>query len=786
MNATSYKPGLVGALPPWRRIALTMGTTAYVGAAAVYATEGRGLRTWAFVFVALAVAFSAARRVGLAARIATWGLAIVLASLGAGGAHGWLNAFGAVGAFGCALAARHALANVVSTPGLASKPARSPVPAMVALGFAWGTPVAATLLSFGRGRARLELAQHAREWATLAAGFTIVLLLVTGWWAARRRKLEMGVATRVGASMALTATIAILSCAGGWLRLDEPENVARLAVAASSVVIVWIALHADGVAIARTSRRALVLSFVGGSVAMMGAAVAEGRPWDGAIVTLGTAAVALLVGSAARWIEDPMRPARGAWLDAAKKAQEQLSHADPEEAVRLALVALREPAGVSATSPELWTLAPTRVATVDAAGYLREKDGEMVEGLVATAASEPEAALRSDVLDSLVVRRPDLRGMARWLDLREAMCATVVTRSGEPEGLLVLPRGNRDEPLSLEEARAFKRLADALAAVCHARAIEQRARARELELVMRADRAEEDVERLRHDLALHVGRHALAAARLARPATVGVYSAPSRLALEALERRTAVNAPIAVVAPSGVDPVPYIARAHLAGPRSEGPLVLVDCTSVREHDLARWSDAKSSPLALADRGMLVLLDGAALPLDVQRLVARALAERRPPWERAEPLDVAFAFTATQPPSALVEASRLDDTLATRLGDAQSSPIALPRLRDRPEDIRAVVTDRLAREGLRVKGTPVGIEAAAYARLVEHPFPGEEAELAALVQRLVAACSGDVVRVADVEALGFGRPPPADGAEALATPSQAPPAKKTRSRKKAAG
>jgi hypothetical protein len=775
------KPGLVGALPPMRRLALTMGSTAYVAAAAVYAAEGRGLRTWAMVIASLVVAFSAAGRQALAPRLATWGLAIVIASLAASGAHGWLNAFGAVGAMACALAARYAIAHVVSAPGLAAKPARSPYTGLFTITVAWLLPLVATMLSFGQGRARIEAAQHAREWATLAAGFTVVLLLVTGAWVERRRRLEMGVTTRIAASMALTATVALLSCAGAALRLDEPENVGRLAVGVSSVLIVWIALHGDGVAIAKSARRALVLSLVGGSVAMMGAAIAEGRPQDGAVVALVAAIAALLVGAAAKVIEEPMRPMRGLWLDATKKAQEELSHADPDEAIRLALVTLRAPAGVTAASPELWTLAPTRVATVDAAGYLREKPAELVEGLIATAASEPEAALRTEVLDALVVRRPELRGMARWLDLRGAMSATIVTRSGEPEGLLVLPRGNRFEPLTLEEARAIKRLADALAAVCHSRAIEQRARERERELILRADHAEEAGERLRHDLALHVGRHALAAARLARPATVGVYSAPSRLALEALERRTIVGAPIAVVAPSGVDPVAYIARAHLAGPRAAGPLVLVDCTSAREHDVGRWSDEKRSPLALADRGMLVLLDGAALPLDVQRLVARSLAERRPPWERAEPLDVALAFTATQSPAALVEAARLDDTLATRLGDARETPIEMPRLRDRPEDIRAVVTDRLAREGLRVKGTPVGIEAAAFARLVDHPFHGEEAELASLVQRLVATCAGDVVRVADVEALGFGaRRPPDEGiARELA-----PPSKKAKNRKNA--
>jgi len=36
--------------------------------------------------------------------------------------------------------------------------------------------------------------------------------------------------------------------------------------------------------------------------------------------------------------------------------------------------------------------------------------------------------------------------------------------------------------------------------------------------------------------------------------------------------------------------------------------------------------------------------------------------------------------------------------------------------------------------------------------VDHAFPGEDAELSAIVQRLVARATGDVVRAKDVEAL----------------------------------
>ena len=57
----------------------------------------------------------------------------------------------------------------------------------------------------------------------------------------------------------------------------------------------------------------------------------------------------------------------------------------------------------------------------------------------------------------------------------------------------------------------------------------------------------------------------------------------------------------------------------------------------------------------------------------------------------------------------------------------------------------------------MRGAPVGIDAAAFALLVEHDFPGEDAELDALVVRLVKRVDGAVVRASDVRAAGLGAP-----------------------------
>jgi hypothetical protein len=238
-----------------------------------------------------------------------------------------------------------------------------------------------------------------------------------------------------------------------------------------------------------------------------------------------------------------------------------------------------------------------------------------------------------------------------------------------------------------------------------------------------------------------------------------------RFAQEALDRRVKRRAPVVVVAPAGLDPVPHLAAAHLAGAGRGTPFVVVDGAASREHDLRRWADPMDSPLALAHGGLLVLQDGAALPPTVQRLIGTALAERRAPWEQAEPLDLAIALTTVAPlvqvagrsvSSDAPDTATVDPLLLARFGDGSDAEIVLPALRDRSEDLRALLTDRLAREGLRQKGTPVGIDDAAFALLSDYSFPGDHAELVLIARRLVAAAKGAVVRADDVEELGLTR------------------------------
>jgi hypothetical protein len=753
----------LGPWRPWGRRLPMLATLAGAAVLAVWVDQASEPRSWIVAIASLGLGLFAARRTSRVGSALAWGAAMVLASLGAQGEHRGLDAAGAIGAMACAMAASVGLAGIPAGGGIVRTSPGSPVLPVLVVAVAWWTALVARLSPPDGPLAWMT--EYPRAWGLGAAAVSTLVLIAESEWMLHRRRLELGIVQRLTAVRALLAVCLGTAFLIGALGHAQPDALGRLVVVVASGIVGGAAIHPDAVRVARASRRAVVLTLAGGGAALLGASAVGGPGSDAWAATLATAVVALAIGSVAPSLEAPLRPARGVRLDAFARACAESSRAEPEDVIREMLVALRGSGGLSSASPELWTTAPARVTTVDRAGYLHERDADLPEALALTALGEPERTLRADVLEAFEVRRPELRALSGWMVDRGALLATVIAYGGDVEGVLLIPRAARDEPPTLEEVRALRDVADCMAAACRARATQARMLARTQAARDLADRAEEQVERTRHERALDVGRNVLAATRLARPATVGGYSAASRMALEALERRTSIGAPIAVVAPSGVDPVPYLARAHLAGARGKAPLVLVDATSAREHDLSRWCNPEASPLALADRGTLVLLDGAALPMDVQQLVARVLAEKRAPWERAEPLDVQLALTAVLTPEDLTTQMRLDPSLGLRLGDAFGSPVALPRLRDRVEDLRAVLTDRLAREGLRVLGRSVGIEQAAYARLIEYPFPGEDAELAAIVQRLVTRCAGEVVRASDVNALRLGGRRGASGSQA---------------------
>jgi DNA-binding NtrC family response regulator len=77
------------------------------------------------------------------------------------------------------------------------------------------------------------------------------------------------------------------------------------------------------------------------------------------------------------------------------------------------------------------------------------------------------------------------------------------------------------------------------------------------------------------------------------------------------------------------------------------------------------------------------------------------------------------------------------------------PIALPPLRERREDVRLIAEDYLARAASEAGRAAMRVDPAALAALQRYAWPGNVRELENALERAVALCEDDVVKLADL-------------------------------------
>src|SRR6185312_16373379 len=159
-------------------------------------------------------------------------------------------------------------------------------------------------------------------------------------------------------------------------------------------------------------------------------------------------------------------------------------------------------------------------------------------------------------------------------------------------------------------------------------------------------------------------------------------------------------------------------------------LAVVDGTSAAEHDLAHWRDPERSPLAAAAGGSLVIIDAHALPADVQSYLGAAF-----------PDDGGIIVSLPATVDTLAASGRMSERLADRLGDRA---VALPTLASRAEDLRALAIEQLARISVRLGSRPLGLAPKALEALLEHTWPGNDAELYAALLRAALVTEGEVI------------------------------------------
>lgn len=700
-----------------------------------------------------------------AARIGFTGAAFLAAAL-TGPNSPWLDALANLGAAVASMASLVAVARIPHPGGLLPVPdeARSFDAAAFASLF-WTIAVALPAAVAVAPERTETLPPLAPAYVTVAASLGSLGISIAALRRARSaRTLELGTGDRIAAALWLTLTALGVSVLAAALRVVAPERLLPITAAGAALATTWSAVAREPAAVARALRIILALTVPAAPIALFAVYIAYAAPGQaGAVAFLACAACSLL-GLAAPLLARRFAPEKARFHEALDAATEAAMNPDPDAALETALMKLEalspargfaKSSGTAGAeknalgSAALYRLAPPELVTVDRAGYMHTEAAEVPPRLIELASAEPEHILRTEVVRAVEVRRPDVRPLLTWLEQRGIGASALILDSAEPIGVLIVPKNPVKHALSLEEVRLLRTLADRIGAVLGVSSMLARSRDREAQA--RSELEALRAEATRKDAALKSGaaRFQALARILERPARAAAYSPPARAAVDQLEHLAQTGRPITLLTPPGIDAVAWAALAHLASPKRTGAFVIVDGASPSEHDLHRFRDPIESPLHIATGGTLVILDAQALPIEVQNYLGAALAMRRANAD--EPSDTGFIVAVPATADTLVGAGRLSERLADQLGDRA---VALPDLASRAEDLRALALDYLVRIGMRIRGRPLGVDLPALALLGEHLWPGNDAELYAVLLRAALVAEGDVIGARELQAIGF--------------------------------
>lgn len=688
-----------------------------------------------------------------AVRATYWGAALLVAARTGAPAQPVLDAAANFGTGSAAVGSLIALARLPGAGGVLLPPrAAESLDAALFAGFLWGAATAIPTAYALLPAQSMPLDPLVVDYATTSAGIGTLLVMSAATLRLRLlRRLELGVGDRARSAFALSLAAFGVAVPAAWLDVAPPDRVLPAAVCLAAAGAAWAASTREAARVTQLLRGLLAVTILGAPLLVAGTLIAQTAPALGPAAVLMTGFFAILVGLFSHALARPLGPEQSRWLVALDRAARDALQPEPQAALRAALLALEPVASPRGGRPEIWRRDPAEVMSVDVAGYLHQTRAEAPEKIYEIGLGEPERTIRTDVLRALEVRHPEARPLLAWLESREAYSATLVVDEDGPLGFVLLPRGARRSPMTLEEARAARILSDRISSLLAVVSALARSREREVGAIRRADQADDECRRLEHILGADADRHRGFAERLARPVQRSQYSASARATGEQISRLAKKSPLAAVIVPPGTDPTPWAALFHLSSPRTGGPFVIVDATNTDEQGPDIYADEVRSPLVFADGGTVLLLTATALPQPTQETLALALGRRAAHSPRSGVLPPGVVIAVPAPLSDLVQGQRLSKTLARWFENAE---VSLPRLTDRADDLFALSLDILARRCLDLNKTPLGIDASALRLLLEHNWPGNDLELSGVLGRVAAIATGPSVTAADLERIGF--------------------------------
>jgi two-component system nitrogen regulation response regulator NtrX len=200
-----------------------------------------------------------------------------------------------------------------------------------------------------------------------------------------------------------------------------------------------------------------------------------------------------------------------------------------------------------------------------------------------------------------------------------------------------------------------------------------------------------------------------------------------------------------------------VARAlHEASPRREMPFVAVNCSAIPdelfESELFGHERGSFTGATQARRGRFEDAHGGTLFLDevgdlsprAQTKLLRVLQEgelSRVGGNRVIRVDARVISATNRDLAARARSGEFREDLYFRLAVV---PMRVPPLRERPEDIPALVAHFVAEIARDMGEGPRSFSRAAVEQLLHHPFQGNVRELRNLVERLILMCPGTTI------------------------------------------
>jgi DNA-binding NtrC family response regulator len=254
--------------------------------------------------------------------------------------------------------------------------------------------------------------------------------------------------------------------------------------------------------------------------------------------------------------------------------------------------------------------------------------------------------------------------------------------------------------------------------------------------------------------------------RVARHAASKQFIAGSAAMQDVLElaaRVAPLDTTVLVYGESGTGKEFIVRMIHDQSPRASGPFVSINCAALTEtlleselfgHVRGAFTGAvrdKAGLFEVAGNGTLFLDEIGEVAPTVQAKLLRALQEReirRVGAERTIKVNARVIAATNRDLREAVAAGSFREDLYFRLG---AFVITVPPLRDRREDIPALVHDFVRRAATRVKKDVETVSADAMTALMNYSWPGNVRELEHAIERAVIVARGTSIRVRELPA-----------------------------------